>query len=96
MAHNDRLRFPITLSTEFGGAFRDLYSNLGISLYVRALFPNRLPWVLADFEQTPLYYPIVNPDNEFLQVENIGGLKVVRYDRVLTMRPDCVACHTRP
>jgi signal transduction histidine kinase len=96
LAHDDRLPFPATLSTEFGGALRELHPNLGTSLYSRTPFPNRQSRVLDNFEQASLDYLMVNPDKEFYRIETTGGMEVVRYARALTMKPDCVACHNRP
>lgn len=94
--HPDKLPFPATLSTEFGGALRELHPNLSTSLYSGAPFPNREDRVLDDFEEASLAFLMRNPGKEFYRIDTIDGVEVVRYARALTMKQDCVACHNRP
>ena len=52
----NKLPFPATLSTEFGGALKEMHPNLDTSLYSDAPFPNRQDRVQDDFEKASLAY----------------------------------------
>lgn len=92
----NKLPFPATLSTEFGGALREMHPNLDTSLYSDAPFLNRQNRVQDDFEKASLAYLSRNPTQEFHRIEVIDGVEVVRYARALIMKEDCVACHNQP